>query len=336
MLTVGGGNGRTANGSLYELQSGSPEHQVELFDPASGRWVLGPAQQIDRAYHSTALLLPDGRVFSAGDNNAYVYGKPYEGSDHNSAEIYSPPYLFRGTRPSITSAPSASLYNTPFHVSLADVDPAQAHAVLIPPAAVTHSTNPNPRIVPLSSTPTAGGLDLLAPANANIAPRGWYMLFVVNSNGVPSVATWLHVGYPEPPAAAPQGNTVPGVSRDTTAPSTKLGRLRLGRNGVATITLGCPASETRCKWAYSLSSSRRIRLAKGKKGRILKLGSGHASAAGGHSVTVRIRLTKTTLALVRRKRKLAVTLTLREVDAAGNKASLTKHATLRAPASKHT
>jgi hypothetical protein len=210
MVTIGGGNGRQ-NGSLYVLANGKPEHQIELWDPSVGHWVLGPAQQIDRAYHSTALLLPDGRVLSAGDDNAYVTGRPYEGAAHNSGEIYSPPYLFKGTRPKITAAPNYAQYNSAFHVSVSDVDPSQAHAVLIPPAAVTHSTNPNPRIVPLSSTPTADGLDLVSPANEDIAPRGWYMLFVVNSDGVPSVATWVHVGYGEatPPDPTPTPTPTP-------------------------------------------------------------------------------------------------------------------------------
>jgi hypothetical protein len=216
MVSIGGGNGRQ-NGSLYVLANGKPEHQIELFDPVQRQWRLGPAQQIDRAYHSTALLLPDGRVLSAGDDNAYVTGKPYEGSAHNSGEIYSPPYLFKGTRPKIASAPSFTPYGASFHVSVSDVDPAQAHAVLIPPGAVTHATNPNPRIVPLASTPTADGLDLVAPANANIAPRGWYMLFVVNSDGVPSVATWVHIGYDQDgPAPDPTPPPDPTPAPDPT------------------------------------------------------------------------------------------------------------------------
>ena len=215
LLTVGGGNGRV-QGSTYILQDGDPEHQVELFDPATGQWRVGPAQQINRAYHSTAVLLPDGRVLSAGDDDAspsypnYPRYAPFEGSNHNSGEIYSPPYLFRGPRPQITSAPNGALYNSTFHVGVSGANPADTHAVLIPPAAVTHATNPNPRIVPLGSAPVGDGLDLVAPANANVAPRGWYMLFVVNSQGVPSVATWVHVGYPSSAGAgaAPGGSVL--------------------------------------------------------------------------------------------------------------------------------
>jgi Domain of unknown function (DUF1929)/Kelch motif len=213
LLTVGGGNGRK-NGSTYLLQTDSPEHQVELFDPSTNQWRVGPAQQINRAYHSTAVLLPDGRVLSAGDDDpspSYPNQplRPFEGSDHNSGEIYSPPYLFRGPRPQITSAPSGALYNSAFHVGVTNATPADTHAVLIPPAAVTHSTNPNPRIVPLHSAPVGDGLDLIAPANANVAPRGWYMLFLVNSKGVPSVASWVHIGYPgSDPAPGPAGGVL--------------------------------------------------------------------------------------------------------------------------------
>jgi len=221
-LTVGGGNGMQS-GSTYVLQNGKPEHQIELFDPQTGQWRLGPAQQIDRAYHSTAVLLPDGRVLSAGDDNPYVFGKPYEGSNHNSGEIYSPPYLFRGTRPQIGSAPSSADYNTPFQVSVSNVDPADAHAVLIPPAAVTHATNPAPRIVPLAASPIAGGLNLVAPINENLAPRGWYMLFVVNSDGVPSVARWIHIdgqGTPYTPPITTTTTTTTSTSSPATTTTT--------------------------------------------------------------------------------------------------------------------
>jgi hypothetical protein len=214
MLTVGGGDGRV-NGSQYILKPGNPEHQVELFDPATGQWRLGPAQQINRAYHSTAVLLPDGRVLSAGDDDPSASyqrpNRPFEGSDRNSGEIYSPPYLFRGPRPQITSAPNAALYNSAFHVGVTNANPADTHAVLIPPAAVTHATNPNPRIVPLRSAAVGDGLDLIAPANANVAPRGWYMLFVVNSQGVPSVATWVRIGYPGSDAKPGPGGGVLGT-----------------------------------------------------------------------------------------------------------------------------
>ena len=70
MVTVGGGVG-ARDGDQW---AGDPEQrQVELWNPATGNWTLGPSQAETRAYHSTALLLPDGRVISAGDD---VNGAP--------------------------------------------------------------------------------------------------------------------------------------------------------------------------------------------------------------------------------------------------------------------
>ena len=89
MVTVGGGVG-IRNGDQW--QADAAQRQVDLRDPATGAWRLGAAQAESRAYHSTALLLPDGRVVSAGDD---VNG----GTDKDTAEIYEPPYLFKGARP---------------------------------------------------------------------------------------------------------------------------------------------------------------------------------------------------------------------------------------------
>jgi hypothetical protein len=95
--------------------------------------------------------------------------------------------------------------------------------VLIPPAAVTHATNPAPRIIPLASSPIAGGLNLVAPINENLAPRGWYMLFVVNSDGVPSVAKWIHIdgqGTPYTPPITTTTTTTTSTSSPTTTTTT--------------------------------------------------------------------------------------------------------------------
>jgi hypothetical protein len=81
------------------------------------------------------------------------------------------------------------------------------------------------------------------------------------------------------PPAAPQPMPTPP---DTTAPKTKIGRLTLSRRGIVTFKLTCPANEARCRWSYSLRSAHRVRTAKRAKGKVLKLGAGKASAAGGN------------------------------------------------------
>ena len=185
MVTVGGGYG-ILNGNR---RSGDPaiHRNIEIYDPASGQWTLGPAQDELRTYHSTALLLPDARVLSAGDDG-------YGGSTNDTAEIYEPPYLFRGARADDRSRRRArSSYGDSFTV---DTSADATKAVLMAPAAVTHANDMSQRNVPLTATAgPAGKLTVTAPATPALAPPTYYMLFVLNDNGVPSVAKFLRLKF---------------------------------------------------------------------------------------------------------------------------------------------
>jgi hypothetical protein len=122
---------------------------------------------------------------AVGDN-------PGNGSFDTRISIYTPPYLLSGTRPAITSLASNQWgYGTTQRIT---VDRAVARASLIRPAAVTHSSDPNQRFVELPMTVNGNTIDLNMTNNPNIAPPGWYMLFVHGANGVPSVAKWVKVG----------------------------------------------------------------------------------------------------------------------------------------------
>jgi hypothetical protein len=196
--TVLATGGNSSGASLVDLANGV--YAAELWNPATGTWRTLAAMQVTRQYHSTALLLPDGRVLSAGggicgtcDDVGYLA---------KNAEIYSPPYLFApdgsgalATRPAITSAPETVGYGAAFQVTSPDAA-SISKVALVRLGAVTHSNNMDQRYVPLSFTAGAGSLTATAPANANIAPPGVYMLFVVNSAGVPSVAAMVGVGVP--------------------------------------------------------------------------------------------------------------------------------------------
>jgi hypothetical protein len=172
VLAVGGGT----NG-LY----GSPVKQAEIFDPVTETWTPMAAQTTPRIYHSTAVLLPDGRVLSAGmDNGSYQF----------TGEIFSPPYLFKGPRPTISSAPSSIGYNQGFQIATPDAGDVQRVA-LMKPGSVTHSIDSEQRYVDLSFTAVDGGISTTSPSDGNKAPPGWYMLFIVSSSGVPSVASWV-------------------------------------------------------------------------------------------------------------------------------------------------
>ncbi|MBA3264389.1 MAG: DUF1929 domain-containing protein [Thermoleophilaceae bacterium] len=188
VLAVGGGGGGTYT---------NPVKQAELFDPQTETWTQMATQQGPRVYHSTAVLLPDGRVLSAGHDN---------GTQQTMAEIYSPPYLFQGARPTISSAPSTVAYGAQFNVSTPEASSID-RVVLIRPSSTTHSLHQDQRSVELSFTATSGNdLSVTAPANGTTAPPGPYMLFLVNSNGVPSVAPFVTVNNaPTPPAPTVTG-----------------------------------------------------------------------------------------------------------------------------------
>jgi hypothetical protein len=122
---------------------------------------------------------------AVGDN-------PGNGTFEMRISVYSPPYLFKGARPHITSIPDTQwAYGTSHTIK---VDAPILKAQLIRPAAVTHSSDPNQRFVDLPMTVAGNTIGLNLTSNPNLAPPGWYMLFVVGTNGVPSVAKWVHVG----------------------------------------------------------------------------------------------------------------------------------------------
>jgi len=163
--------------------------QAEMWSPATQQFSSLASMVAPRLYHSTALLLPDGRVLVAGGGRFNQVNEP---TDQLSAEIYSPPYLFNGTRPIISSAPAATQYAT--HFSIVTPDASQiTSAALIRLGAVTHAFDQNQRYVPLTFQQATGGLTVQSPSSANLAPPGYYMLFIVNSNGVPSVASIIKV-----------------------------------------------------------------------------------------------------------------------------------------------
>ena len=192
--------------------------EAESWDPKAGTWSTMASMSVDRLYHSTALLLPDGRVLSAGG------GKPTaEGSvDHEDAEIYSPPYLFRGLRPTITSAPSAVTYGKTFFILTPDAANI-TKVTLVRLGSVTHSFDQNQRFVTLPSSQATGGLNVTVPSNANLAPRGHYMLFILDGDGVPSVATIVRL--------EGAGDNLLVTMADTPDP------VRLGQNLTYTVTI---------------------------------------------------------------------------------------------------
>ena len=163
-------------------------YPAEVWKPSLDRWDMMASAAVPRQYHSTALLLPDGRILSAGGGFCGVC--PLATYFNKNAEIFSPTYLFNkdatpAARPSITGAPVSATFASSFTVK---TDTDIARVTLIALSSVTHSVNMNQRFMELVFTKAGNNLTVTAPANANLAPPGTYMLFVLNAQGVPSVA----------------------------------------------------------------------------------------------------------------------------------------------------
>jgi uncharacterized membrane protein len=208
-------NGRVLalGGSTNDEDKNTASLNADLYDPVSNTFSSAGANTYPRLYHSVALLLPDATVWVAG-------GNPSRGSYEQHMELYKPAYLFNAdgslaARPSITSAPSAVGFGETFTVASPDAANISS-VVLVRNGSVTHAFGMDQREVGLAFTEGNGTLSVTAPPNGNVAPPGYYMLFILNQSGVPSVASFVQVT-PTPPdfslAANPSSQSVlPGQS----------------------------------------------------------------------------------------------------------------------------
>lgn len=202
VLVTGGTKGMGFN----DLAPGNTVHAAELWDPANETWTLMAAESVDRCYHSTATLLPDATVLSAGGGefrpNSAVHVTNAPKDSHPDAQIFTPPYLHpsRGPRPVITAAPQSVQYGQAVGLT---VDAASiAKVTFIRLGSTTHSFDQNQRINVLKFTTAGNTLTVTAPPDANHCPPGYYMLFVLNAKGVPSKAKIMRIGAAVVSAAA--------------------------------------------------------------------------------------------------------------------------------------
>ncbi|MEU8920944.1 kelch motif-containing protein [Kitasatospora sp. NPDC048545] len=187
VLTTGGSSGYRGRGESDLLKA-------QVYHPDSNSFTTAAEPGVGRDYHSEALLLPDGRVAVLGSNPLFAdKAETQPGGFEQRIEIYTPPYLYRGDRPQVGGAPQAAKLGGTVNVGTSRPD-AVATAKLIRPSSVTHVTDVEQRSVALDITGrTADGVSLALPGNPNLLPPGWYMLFLTDAAGTPSVAHWIRV-----------------------------------------------------------------------------------------------------------------------------------------------
>ena len=174
--------GGAAKSTVY---AGAPVQSAQIFNPKTNVWTKVETPTVPRVYHSSAVLLPDGRVATFGGNPTSSF--------EMRIEVFTPPYLETGTtRPTLSGSASEFRYGDYAAFATTQAAPITS-AVLVSPAATTHSSDPNQRLIDLGFTQTSTGVSVTMPTERNLAPPGWYMMFVVDANGVPSVAKWVHL-----------------------------------------------------------------------------------------------------------------------------------------------
>lgn len=174
------------NGSARGENLDQSDLPAEIYNPATNSWTVAATPNLSgRVYHSVAVLLPDGRVLVTG-------GNPDRGIEERRIEIYSPPYMSQ-SRPQIQSAAQTVSYGGTVTIQSPQAPDIQ-WVSLIRPMATTHSCETEQRLVdvPITSR-TSTSVTTTVPINRNLAPPGYYMLFITNSSGVPSVARWIQL-----------------------------------------------------------------------------------------------------------------------------------------------
>ncbi|MFH9760009.1 galactose oxidase-like domain-containing protein [Streptomyces anulatus] len=186
----------TSGGSEdYRGRGASNILKAQSYDPKTNTFKEAAEPTVGRNYHSEALLLPDGRVATFGSDSLYGDKDNTKlGKFEQRMEVYTPPALHRGKdkRPVIGNGPEDAERGTTVTYESADADRI-ATARLMRPSAVTHTTDVEQRSIELGLKKGDGKLSVTVPDDPTLVPPGWYMLFVTDTDGVPSEAKWVKV-----------------------------------------------------------------------------------------------------------------------------------------------
>ncbi|WP_392874807.1 galactose oxidase-like domain-containing protein [Streptomyces sp. LN499] len=183
----------TGGSDDYRGRGGSNILQARLYDAKTDRYKRVADPAVGRNYHSGSVLLPDGRVMIFGSDSLYAdRANSRSGVFEQRIEIYTPPYLYRDSRPELTAGPKrmrrggTGMFTTSQGSTITS-------AKLMRPSAVTHVTDTDQRSVKLRLVRTAEGISVTVPKNRALVPSGWYMLFVTDAKGTPSEGTWVEI-----------------------------------------------------------------------------------------------------------------------------------------------
>ena len=173
------------NGSMVGEDTSLGLLRAEIFDPVTNTWTLAEAQGVPHGYHSMAIMLPDGSIATGG-------GTPTGACNELRMQIYRPEYM-SATRPQIQEIPERISYGGSFNIGT--THPRNIKWVnLMRPTAVTHSHDMEQRLVDLPITSKSGSsLTVSVTKNPNLAPPGWYMVTITDTNNIPSVASWVQL-----------------------------------------------------------------------------------------------------------------------------------------------
>jgi len=206
-------------GSAADNKLTGVNNTAEIWNPDTGSWTQGAAGTNARLYHSGALLLPDARVLVDGG------GAPGPLVNLN-VEIFTPPYLLDRSgalmpRPSIVLAPDTIQVGGNFTIGFSDAS-SISRVTMVKTGSVTHSVNMDQAFLELAFTREGSMLNVAAPTRAADSPPGYYMLFVIDSEGVPSTARIVRIGGAPPPPADTQPPTAPTNLRATVRSATQI------------------------------------------------------------------------------------------------------------------
>ncbi|MDQ0777012.1 hypothetical protein QF026_005478 [Streptomyces aurantiacus] len=177
----------------YRGRGASNILQARMYDSKTNKFKRVADPLVGRNYHSGSILLPDGRVMFFGSDSLYAdKGNTKPGKFEQRVEIYTPPYLYQGSRPTLSGGPKTIERGD--SATFSSKDPSSIKSArLIRPSASTHVTDVDQRSIALDFEKTKDGVEVTVPKGRNLVQSGWYMLFVTDDQGTPSEAQWVEI-----------------------------------------------------------------------------------------------------------------------------------------------